>query len=268
MEYYVFDVRDATVLEALIDDIYRRWGCLDGVIHGAGVVEDKLIPKKRPQSFARVLSTKVDSAFVLSRKLDPARLRFLVFFSSVSGRFGNRGQSDYAAANVPENELRNVHLRPFRAAVEAGVASVMTSFSELDGVPATASERLLRRILKEEWGFAGFVVSDWDSVRQLRVHGLTADDRASAREAAAAGVGLGEGAPLPQHGEELLDDVLGRLVVVPALPDEEVQRLPIDPDERVERFEIPRRTHERPGRGVEGNIVPKDLRLVAHDSLL
>jgi beta-glucosidase len=100
------------------------------------------------------------------------------------------GGRDYAAANVPENELRNVHLRPFRAAVEAGVASVMTSFSELDGVPATASERLLRRILKEEWGFAGFVVSDWDSVRQLRVHGLTADDRASAREAAAAGVDM------------------------------------------------------------------------------
>jgi len=105
VEYHALDVRDATALEALIDDIYRRWGRLDGVIHGAGIVEDKLIPEKRPQSFARVLSTKVDSAFVLSRKLDPARLRFLVFFSSVSGRFGNRGQSDYAAANEILNKL-------------------------------------------------------------------------------------------------------------------------------------------------------------------
>jgi len=97
---------------------------------------------------------------------------------------------DYAAANVPENELRNVYLRPFRAAVEAGVASVMTSFSEVDGVPATANERLVRGILKDEWGFDGFVVSDWDSVRQLHTHGLTANDRESAREAARAGVDM------------------------------------------------------------------------------
>lgn len=105
VEYHALDVRDATALAAFIDDIYRRWGRLDGVIHGAGVVEDKLIHEKTSQSFARVLSTKVDSAFVLSRKLDPAGLRFLVFFSSVSGRFGNRGQSDYAAANEILNKL-------------------------------------------------------------------------------------------------------------------------------------------------------------------
>jgi beta-glucosidase len=97
---------------------------------------------------------------------------------------------DYAAANVPENELRNVYLRPFRAAVDAGVATLMTSFSEVDGVPATANERLVRRILKDEWAFGGFVVSDWDSVRQLCIHGLTADDRDSSREAVTAGVDM------------------------------------------------------------------------------
>ncbi len=97
---------------------------------------------------------------------------------------------DYAAANVPENELRNVHLRPFRAAADAGVATLMTSFSEVDGVPATANERLVRRILKDEWAFGGFVVSDWDSVRQLCIHGLTADDRESSREAVTAGVDM------------------------------------------------------------------------------
>ena len=97
---------------------------------------------------------------------------------------------DYAAANLGENELRNVHLRPFRAAVEAGAATVMTSFSEVDGVPATANERLVRRILKDEWDFGGFVVSDWDSVRQLSIHGLTVGDRESAREAVTAGVDM------------------------------------------------------------------------------
>lgn len=97
---------------------------------------------------------------------------------------------DYNTTNIPENELRNVHLPPFRAAVEAGVATVMTSFSDIDGVPATANEFLLRRVLRGEWGFDGTVVSDWESVRQLAVHGLTANDRESALEAARAGVDI------------------------------------------------------------------------------
>ncbi|WP_405235059.1 glycoside hydrolase family 3 N-terminal domain-containing protein [Lentisalinibacter orientalis] len=105
---------------------------------------------------------------------------------------------DYATANVPENELRNVHLRPFRAAVDAGVATLMTSFSEVDGVPATASEFLLDTVLRGEWGFEGLVVSDWDSIRQLSIHGLTADDRGSAFEAARAGVDM------EMHGDAYL----------------------------------------------------------------
>jgi len=105
---------------------------------------------------------------------------------------------DYATANVPENELRNVHLRPFRAAVDAGVATLMTSFSEVDGVPATANEFLLDTVLRGEWNFEGLVVSDWDSIRQLSIHGLTADDRGSALEAARAGVDM------EMHGDAYL----------------------------------------------------------------
>jgi beta-glucosidase len=97
---------------------------------------------------------------------------------------------DYATTNIPENELRNVYLRPFKAAVDAGVKTLMTSFSDLDGVPATANAFLLRQVLREEWEFEGFVVSDWDSIRQLQIHGLTADDRDSAFEAATAGVDM------------------------------------------------------------------------------
>jgi beta-glucosidase len=97
---------------------------------------------------------------------------------------------DYASTNVSENELRNVYLRPFRAAVEAGVASLMTSFSDIDGIPATGNDRLLRDILREEWGFDGLVVSDWDSVRQLAVHGLTEGDADSALAATLAGVNM------------------------------------------------------------------------------
>ena len=97
---------------------------------------------------------------------------------------------DYATTNIPNTKLRNVHLRPFEAAVKAGAMTMMTSFSDLNGIPPTGNEWLLRDVLRDEWGFDGFVVSDWDSVRQLQVHGLTEDDKASAREAAVAGVDM------------------------------------------------------------------------------
>lgn len=100
------------------------------------------------------------------------------------------GGRDYATTNVPENELRNVFLPPFRAVVDAGVATLMPSFSDIDGVPATANAFLLRQVLRHEWGFRGFVVSDWGSIPQLSVHGLTASDADAAREAVVAGVDM------------------------------------------------------------------------------
>jgi len=122
---------------------------------------------------------------------DPSRPeRIAACAKHFAGYGAVEGGRDYAATHVPENELRNVHLRPFRAAVDAGVGSLMTSFSEVDGIPATASRFLLRQVLRDEWGFEGLVVSDWDSIRQLSIHGLTGDDRASAFEAVSAGVDM------------------------------------------------------------------------------
>ena len=108
---------------------------------------------------------------------------FAGYGASESGR-------DYATVNIPENELRNVYLPPFKAAVDAGVVALMAAFSDLDGVPATANEFLMRKVLRDEWGFRGFVVSDWDSVRQLSIHGLTENDRESVFEAVTAGVDM------------------------------------------------------------------------------
>ena len=107
-----------------------------------------------------------------------------------AGYGASESGADYNTTNIPENELRNVYLRPFKAAVDAGVATLMTSFSDLDGVPATANQFLLRQVLRDEWGFNGFVVSDWDSIRQLSIHGLTENDKESAFEAASAGVDM------------------------------------------------------------------------------
>jgi len=97
---------------------------------------------------------------------------------------------DYNTTNIPENELRNVYLPPFKAVAEAGVATFMASFSDLNGVPASGNEWLMKQVLREEWDYPGFVVSDWESIKQLSVHGFTANDKEAAFEAANAGIDM------------------------------------------------------------------------------
>ncbi len=94
---------------------------------------------------------------------------------------------DYNTVDISEHTLRNVVLPPFEAAVEAGVATVMNSFNEIGGVPTTASTHLQRGILKGEWAFDGFVVSDWGSIGELIPHGVAVDLRHAARLAMVAG---------------------------------------------------------------------------------
>jgi NAD(P)-dependent dehydrogenase (short-subunit alcohol dehydrogenase family) len=103
--YRQVDVRDGQALSALLDEIESRFGGLDGVIHGAGVIEDRLVRDKTPESFDRVFGTKVDSALLLSSRLRPERLKFCVFFASIASRYGNKGQADYAAANEVLSKL-------------------------------------------------------------------------------------------------------------------------------------------------------------------
>ena len=114
--YLQTDVRDPASFGAAIQQVYTAFGRLDGVIHGAGVIEDKRVEDKTPDSFDRVFDTKVDGAFILARNLQLESLKFLVFFSSVA-TLGNAGQSDYAAANGVLNALaRDLnHRMPGRA---------------------------------------------------------------------------------------------------------------------------------------------------------
>ncbi len=97
---------------------------------------------------------------------------------------------DYNTTNIPENELRNVYLPPFKAALDEGVATFMSSFSDLNGVPCSGNEFLMKQILRQEWGFDGFVVSDWDAIKELTVHGFTADDGHAVQEAIDAGIDM------------------------------------------------------------------------------
>ncbi len=104
VDYRAVDVKDAAAFGALIDELNAAGG-IAGVIHGAGVIEDKLLKDKTPESFERVFGTKVDSALTLARKLDPAKVKFFSLFASITSRYGNRGQSDYAAANEVLSKL-------------------------------------------------------------------------------------------------------------------------------------------------------------------
>jgi NAD(P)-dependent dehydrogenase (short-subunit alcohol dehydrogenase family) len=97
VRYQAVDVRDASAVRAFAQDLYARHGRLDGVIHGAGVLEDRLIRDKEPDSFARVYRTKVDGACALAAAVRPD-LGFFVVFGSVSGIYGDRGRADHSAA--------------------------------------------------------------------------------------------------------------------------------------------------------------------------
>jgi acyl transferase domain-containing protein/NAD(P)H-dependent flavin oxidoreductase YrpB (nitropropane dioxygenase family)/NADP-dependent 3-hydroxy acid dehydrogenase YdfG len=103
-EYHQVDTREGPAVTALVEAVYRDHGRLDGVVHGAGLLEDARLLDKDAASFARVYGTKVNGAVALADSLRPGA-RFVVLFGSVSGLFGNRGQVDYAAANDTLAEL-------------------------------------------------------------------------------------------------------------------------------------------------------------------
>jgi beta-glucosidase len=97
---------------------------------------------------------------------------------------------DYNSTNIPPALMRNVYLRPFGEAVQAGVATVMTAFNDNDGIPSTANSFILRDVLRKEWKFDGFVVSDWASIAEMIHHGFAADLKEAAQKAANAGVNM------------------------------------------------------------------------------
>ena len=103
---------------------------------------------------------------------------------------GAEGGRDYNTVDISERTLRDVYLPPFKAAVDAGAGTIMSAFNTLQGVPASANRHTLTDILRNEWGFRGFVVSDWDSIGELVQHGVALDGREAALKALTAGVDM------------------------------------------------------------------------------
>ncbi len=158
-------------------DIARdpRWG---RIAEGAGedVYLGSLIAAARVKGFQGDDLSRPDTILACAK-------HFAAYGAAEAGR-------DYNTVDVSERVLREVYLPPFKSAVDAGVATVMTSFNELDGVPATANSFLLDEILRKEWGFRGFVVTDYTSTTEMIAHGTASDSADAARQALNAGVDM------------------------------------------------------------------------------
>lgn len=117
---------------------------------------------------------------------------------------------DYSTTDIPEITLRDVYLPPFKAAVEAGAATFMAAFNDLNGLPCSANSFLMNRVLRNEWSFRGFVVSDWNAIRELLNHGIAADEAEACRLAMNAGVDMDmEGRVYgPQMGRQILSGAI------------------------------------------------------------
>jgi len=133
------------------------------------------------------------------------------------------GGRDYNTVDLSQQRLRELYLPPFQAAIRAGAASLMTGFNELNGIPATAHPLLLQQILNEEWDWEGVVVSDWQSIGEMQVHGYAANLKEAALLALQAGVDMDMMSKayhthLPtlleeeQIGQELLDQAVRRVL--------------------------------------------------------
>ena len=135
------------------------------------------------------------------------------------------GGREYNKADIGTATLHNIILPPFKAAKDAGVRTFMNGFNELNGVPVTGSEYLLRDILKGKWGFDGFVISDWASIGEMMVHGFAKDSAMAAQKAVKAGVDMDMEAYVYVHSlaevvrsgkvdEALIDDAVRRILTV------------------------------------------------------
>lgn len=129
---------------------------------------------------------------------------------------------DYNTVELSERTLREVYLPPFQAAFAAGAGSVMSSFNEIGGLPVSANAHLLRTVLRDEWGWPGVVLSDYNAVGELIPHGVAADLQDAARLALLAGVDMDMmSEAYAQHLAALVESSAVPLVLV----DEAVRRL-------------------------------------------
>jgi beta-glucosidase len=190
-------------------DIARdpRWG---RIVEGAG--EDPYLGSV--MAAARVKGFQGDDVSATDRILACLK-HYVAYGAAIGGR-------DYNSVDMSERLLREVYLPPYKAGVDAEAATVMSAFNLLNGVPTSANKFTINRILRGEWGFDGFIVSDWNSVGELIVHGYAADERDAARLALEATVDMDM---MGGIYERQLADLVRSNVVSEAALDESVRRV-------------------------------------------
>lgn len=175
-------------------DIARdpRWG---RIVEGAG--EDTFLGSKI--AYARVKGFQGNDYSADDRILACAK-HFVAYGAAEGGR-------DYNTTDMSEQHLRDIYLPPFKAAVDAGVGSFMTSFNSLNGIPATANPFLWKTLLRNEWKSQALVVTDYTATKELINHGIAGDDAEAAAATLNAGVDMEMvSRTINQTGEQLVKD--------------------------------------------------------------
>jgi beta-glucosidase len=152
-----------------------RWG---RIAEGAG--EDVFVSMELARARVRGFQA---ADLASGRRIAACPKHYVAYGAAEAGR-------DYNTVDLSDRTLREVYLPPFKAAFEAGAGSVMSAFNDLNGVPATANPYTLRTILRDEWGWQGVVLTDYNAVGELVEHGVAEDHRTAARLSALAGVDM------------------------------------------------------------------------------
>jgi beta-glucosidase len=175
-------------------DIARdpRWG---RIAEGAGedVYLGSQIARARVRGFQGDDLSRTDTILATAK-------HFAAYGAAQAGR-------DYHTTDMSDRELRSTYLPPFEAALDAGAATVMTSFNALNGVPATGNHYLLTDILRGEWGYEGFVVTDYTSINEMVPHGFARGNKHAGELSLNAGVDMDmQGAVFMEHLEQSVKD--------------------------------------------------------------
>ncbi|QDH22414.1 glycoside hydrolase family 3 N-terminal domain-containing protein [Saccharibacillus brassicae] len=153
-----------------------RWG---RVMESTG--EDPYLNSLFARAFVRGLQG--DDLQAEAERVAACVKHFAAYGASEAGR-------DYNTVDLSERQLREYYLPAYKAALDEGCEMVMTSFNTIDGIPASANEKLMRDLLREEWKFDGVLISDWGAVKELIPHGVAEDEREAAYRAIRAGVDI------------------------------------------------------------------------------
>ncbi len=202
--YTVFPVplAEAAAFEPDLARRTARAAALEGAVSGIHQTFAPMVDVARDQRWGRVVEGAGEDV-LLNERLAAARVRGFQGEKGLADReallatpkhfaaySAAQGGMDYNTTDMSEATLRGVFLPPFKAAFDAGALSTMSAFNDLNGVPTSGNRELLTGILRDEWGFRGFVVSDYTSEQELIAHGFAEDGRDAARIALLAGVDM------------------------------------------------------------------------------